>query len=151
MKNALEVREITAIDCYVVRHPILRVGRPIADCVFLGDDEESTLHLGTFLNDTLIGVCSAFQKKHTSLNAKLAYQIRGMAVLDAHQKKGVGKTLLLAMESKLALRAVDLIWLNARENARSFYQLLDYNCHGKPFEIKKIGTHYCYYKYIDHV
>ena len=150
MKKAIEIREIAAVDCYPVRHPILRAGRPLADCAFFGDEEESTIHLGGFLIDTLIGVCSAFQKNHTALNAKLAYQIRGMAVLEPHQKKGIGKELILAMEKKLALGAVDLIWLNARENAIRFYELLDYKRHGEAFEIEKIGTHYCYYKYITH-
>lgn len=150
MKKGLEIRKITAIDCYAVRHPILRAGRPLADCAFLGDDDKSTLHLGAFLDDTLIGICSAFQKKHTTLNAKLAYQIRGMAVLEVHQKKGIGKKLLLAMESKLASNTVDLIWLNARKNAIHFYELLNYKRHGEAFEIEKIGTHYCYYKFIIH-
>lgn len=150
MIKELRIRKISAVETYSVRHPMLRVGRPITDCIFKGDNKKKTLHLGGFIQQKLVGVCSAYQKKHAEIKADFPYQIRGMAVLSSYQKKGIGKAMMQVMESQLALQAVDMIWLNARENAMSFYQSLDYNCHGEPFEIEKIGTHYCYYKSIIH-
>ncbi|QBY03880.1 GNAT family N-acetyltransferase [Thalassotalea sp. HSM 43] len=53
-------------------------------------------------------------------------QIRFMAVDDSVQGQGVGKLMLTALEQIAAQQGVEVIELNARENAVKFYQACDY-------------------------
>jgi hypothetical protein len=82
------IKEITAVETYIVRHPILRNGKPIENCHFEGDERETTIHFGLFDNEKLIGVISVFEHDNTTIDSKKQVQIRGMAVLGAFQKKG---------------------------------------------------------------
>ena len=146
MSYQCHIKIISANETHAVRHPMLRQGRPVEDCVFEGDDDLNTLHLGAFINNELIGVLSAYQKKHPLLNANKSYQIRGVAVLEKGHRRGIGSALMTQVENILAKRKVDIIWLNARINALKFYTALAYQREGEPFEIESIGTHYCFYK-----
>ena len=58
----LLIKEITFQEAIVVRHPVLRHGKPIESCFFAGDDLFSTKHFGIFENEKLIGVCSLFEQ-----------------------------------------------------------------------------------------
>jgi hypothetical protein len=77
MITSIELRPISAVETHLVRHPMLRHGRPIEDCVFEGDELESTFHLGAFHNLELIGVASAFLKQHSRLKASQATRSGG--------------------------------------------------------------------------
>ncbi len=125
---------------------MLRQGRPIEDCVFDGDKDPKTIHLGAFIENKLVGVLSAYQKNTTVFDVKESYQIRGVAVLTTAHRKGIGRALMANIEHQLKQRKIDLIWLNARITAVDFYTALAYQQKGKAFEIEGIGTHYCFYK-----
>ncbi|MEW4924327.1 GNAT family N-acetyltransferase [Algibacter sp. 2305UL17-15] len=148
MKQNYDIKQINAEDTYTVRHPILRAGKPIATCAFDGDDLESTIHLGLFSNNNLIGVASFMKNKNEWFNNKLQYQLRGMALLKEHQGLGLGKMMLSYGENLLKLRNIKIVWCNARETALNFYKQNDYSTIGKPFEIAEIGVHYTMYKYL---
>lgn len=45
----IEIKKITSYETMIVRHPVLRQGKPIETCHFEGDDLSSTYHLGLFL------------------------------------------------------------------------------------------------------
>jgi len=140
------IKEILAKETHRVRHPILRQGRPIEDCIFTGDQEATTVHLGAYLDDNLVGVLSAYKKNHPAFNNLKSYQIRGVAVLTDFHRKGIGNELMDDIEKRMMEREIDLIWLNARIAALDFYTSLAYHQKGEAFEIDDIGTHYCFYK-----
>ncbi len=140
------IKVILARDTHAVRHPILRQGRPIEDCIFAGDHDPDTLHLGAFMEDKLVGVLSAYQRSHPDFKTEKSYQIRGVAVMTNHHRKGIGKELMSHIETLLIEREIDVIWLNARIGALAFYTSIAYTQIGTAFEIEKIGTHYCFYK-----
>lgn len=142
----LQLQEISANDTHIVRHPILRKGRPISSCVFSGDNTPTTVHLGAFLDNQIIGVLSAYLNTHPDFGIKNSYQIRGVAVLKEHQRKGIGRLLMKAIEAKLLQKNTTFIWLNARIAAVPFYEELQYAVHGSVFDIPPIGLHYCYFK-----
>lgn len=148
MKSAWEIRQIKAKTTYPVRHIVLRKGRPIESCVFEGDALKSSIHLGAYTNETLVGVLSAYHKKHPDFSETKSYQVRGVAVLEAQRKKGIGKLLMEEIERRLSQMEVALLWLNARQTAVPFYQRLSYSVHGDVFDIPHIGPHYCYYKFL---
>jgi len=139
---------INATDTFPVRHKILRKGKPISSCAFHGDDAPQTFHLGAYLNQELVGVASFMQEDFTegAITKTTAYQLRGMAVLETHHKKGVGAKLLAEGERLIKEKGIALLWMNARIKAVGFYEKFQYKTHGGAFEIAGVGAHYKMYK-----
>ena len=144
----IEIEKITAFETIIVRHPVLRPGRPIESCHFDGDDLPTTSHFGLFLENQLAGVISAFKAQNKLFSEENQYQIRGMAVLSEFQKKGFGEALLEYCENEIRLKSGNLIWFNARETAIGFYEKSGYEILGDPFEIPDVGPHYILFKVI---
>lgn len=82
----LTIEKIPSAETYAIRHPVLREGRPIEDCVFDNDDEPETFHLGMYILNELLGVATYIKKDYPELKGN-QYQLRGMAVLKPYQKK----------------------------------------------------------------
>lgn len=137
---------INSKETHAVRHPVLRVGKPIESCVFEDDDHQTTIHLGLFTDGNLISICSFFNKPNPNIFETPQYQLRGMAVLEAFQNKGLGKIILKHGEDLLKVKNIKTIWCNARETAIEFYKKNGYQIVGEPFNIKGIGLHYTMYK-----
>ena len=146
MKAGILIQAIEAASTHVIRHPVLRKGRSLKSCIFEGDELASTLHLGAYLDEKLVGVLSAYEKQHPAFDEKNAYQVRGVAVLETHQTNGIGRLLMRKIEGELGKKKVPLLWLNARLSAVPFYQSIGYKVKGGVFDIPLIGPHYIYYK-----
>jgi len=142
------IKEISAQEAIIVRHPVLRKEKPIETCIFDGDDLETTHHFGLFKNSNLTGIISLFVKSNPIFAEIFQVQIRGMAILESHQKKGFGEKLIMYCEEYCMSNQFDLIWFNARTAAVGFYKKLGYKIKGNPFEIPNIGEHYLMYKKI---
>ncbi|MDR6764289.1 GNAT superfamily N-acetyltransferase [Flavobacterium sp. 2755] len=140
------IKEIPSKETYIVRQPVLREGKPIESCIFEGDDLDTTHHFGLFNNEDLIGIISLFNKINPIFAEKSQAQIRGMAVLETHQKKGFGEALVKHCETYCNDNKVDLIWFNARTAAVGFYRKMGYQPLGEPFDIKDVGEHYLMFK-----
>jgi ribosomal protein S18 acetylase RimI-like enzyme len=140
------IKEITAQETFIVRHPVLRQGKPLESCVFEGDDLSSTHHFGLYTDNHLIGIISLFQKTNAIFVSQKQAQIRGMAVLETHQKQGLGDALVKYCENYCNDNQIDLIWFNARTAAVGFYKKLGYQIVGEPFDIPDVGEHYLMYK-----
>ena len=143
------IKQITSRETFPVRHPVLRPGKPIASCIFQGDDDEATVHLGVFNDDRVVGVLSIFEARGPLFDGERQFQLRGMAVLPEYQKKGLGELLMQAAEDNIAAKGGQVIWFNAREVAVGFYQRTGYAITGEPFDIGDIGTHYVMYKRLE--
>jgi GNAT superfamily N-acetyltransferase len=141
------IKEITISELILVRSPVLRIGKPIESCHFDGDDLDSTVHFGFFEVANLIGIISIFKKDHIYFK-QTQFQIRGMAVLVPHQKKGIGGKLVRFAEQYILGQQGNLIWLNARFSAIGFYEKLNYQIIGSSFQISDIGAHYVMFKNI---
>jgi GNAT superfamily N-acetyltransferase len=140
------IKQITAICTYPVRHIVLRAGKPIESCPFDGDELASTYHFGYFIAEQLIGVISLFEVGHPTFDQQKSFQIRGMAILAAHQKKGFGEALVLEAEAFCKKQKATLIWFNARSSAVGFYKKMGYDKMGSEFEIKDVGPHFLMFK-----
>lgn len=143
------IKNISAKETFLVRHPVLRTGKPIESCAFDGDDLKTTVHFGYFKDEKLIGVVSLFYNNNTTFINPNQFQIRGMAILPEFQNHGFGKKLVNHCENYIQNQKDLLIWFNARENAVSFYEKLHYKKTGDPFLIADIGLHYLMKKEID--
>ena len=144
----MEIKKISSIETYPVRHKVLRKGKPIETCQFKGDDVENTTHFGLYLEDKLVGIISIFKEKNNLFSETNQFQIRGMAILEVFQGKGFGAELVKEAENHCINLNADLIWFNARENAVSFYKKLDYKIIGDSFLIPDVGIHFAMYKKI---
>ena len=144
----MEIKKISSLETYPVRHEVLRKGKPIETCQFKGDDDENTVHFGLFLEDKLVGIISTFKENNILFPELNQVQIRGMAVLEAFQGKGFGAELVKAAENHCINFNANLIWFNARENAVSFYKKLGYTSIGDSFLIPDVGIHFAMYKKI---
>lgn len=137
-----EIKKISSRDTFLVRHPILREGKPIESCQFDGDDLETTTHFGLFIDKNITGVLSVFKNNNVIFSSENQFQIRGMAILKDFQRKGFGDELIKHAEVYIKSQFGKLIWFNARESAVPFYEKLGYIKIGEPFFIADIGIHY---------
>lgn len=144
----MEIKKISSVETYPVRHEVLRKGKPIETCIFKGDDDEQTIHLGLFLDDQLVGIISVFKEQNNLFSETNQFQIRGMAVLEEFQGKGLGAKLVKEAEKNCINLNANVIWFNAREKAVPFYEKLDYKIIGDSFLIPEVGIHFVMYKKI---
>ena len=147
----IQIVPITALETFLVRHPVLRNGKPIESCHFDGDDLASTKHFGLFDNGVLAGVISVFEQLFAAFANEKQFQIRGMAVLEHFRKRGFGERLVLEVEQYVRAQNGQLIWFNARENAVKFYSNLGYQIIGDAYDIKDIGLHYRMFKNLNEI
>lgn len=106
---------------YHLRWKLLRApwGQPLGSEI--DDIEEQCFHLmAVDENDEVIAVA------RLQFNSKCEAQIRYMAVEETHQRLGIGRELITAMEYHAAASACRQIILDARETAVGFYQTLGY-------------------------
>lgn len=140
------IKQINYKETYPIRQVVLRPNRALETCFFDGDELESTIHFGLFLEENLAGIISLFKNKNSLFQQKNQYQIRGMAVLSKYQKFGFGKELVEHSEKFLAEKNTTLIWFNAREVAVKFYEKSGYKITGGAFDIPDVGAHYVMWK-----
>lgn len=144
--NKINVKKITYLDTFPVRSAVLRQGKPIETCFFLGDDANDTTHFGLFDDNNLIGVASVFKVKNENFNKNNQFQLRGMAVLNEFQGLGYGNVILNEVCKFVEAENADVLWFNARENAVPFYRNFGFSILGDSFEIPEIGTHFVMFK-----
>lgn len=140
------IKQIPSQATFAVRLPVLRPGKPIESCIFEGDDLPSTVHFGIYSGENIAGIVSVFEEKTPLLTQQKQFQLRGMAVLDSYQKKGLGEQLVKAAEEYIINKKGEAIWFNAREIAVGFYNKMGYEIIGEPFTISDIGIHYVMYR-----
>ncbi len=144
MKTEIYQTEVQSI--LSIRHQVLRKERPLSTCHFNGDNLSDTFHFAAYINDEVVGCVSLMLKSNPEIEDKQSYQLRGMAVLENHQKKEIGKQLLNHSEQFLSSKAIKTIWCNVRIKAKVFYSKYGYKAVGKSFEIPDVGPHILMYK-----
>ena len=140
------IKKISSETTFSVRNPVLRPGLPIESCAFEGDNLPSTLHFGYYHDEILAGIVSVFEKTHPNWPQKKQIQVRGMAILEDFQRKGIGELLIQKVIETAQENKTELIWFNARKNAVPFYEKMNFHIQGTAFEIEGVGTHYIMYR-----
>lgn len=117
-----------------------------------GDDLEGTEHYAGFGEDGEVLGCASYLE--TPMPDFLvaagwradasALRLRGMAITSACRNQGIGAWFMSDMLSDLALlkSPTRVVWCNAREAARSFYERAGFEVSGDPFDLPDIGPHY---------
>jgi ribosomal protein S18 acetylase RimI-like enzyme len=82
-------------------------------------------------------------------NDQIAFQLRAMAVHPEFQRRKIASQLIQNIVRRLKEDSkVENIWLNARVNANALYLNNGFQAIGTPFEIKPIGVHQRFIKWI---
>lgn len=136
----IKIITINAQQTYALRHSILRPQHPLEACQYPGDTASTTRHLGAFLKDQLVGICSTYIATHPSLRKIDSVQLRAMATAESVRGLGVGQQLLAAAESYAQSQDSNL-WANARCSALGFYQQAGFSVIGDEFNIEGVGAH----------
>lgn len=147
--DKISIKKINYLDTFPVRSAVLRQGKPIEMCSFIGDDAVDTTHFGLFIENNIIGVASVFTSNNENFDNKTQLQLRGMAILKEYQNMGYGKLLIEEIFNFIESTQVELLWFNARETAVPFYEKLGCIKKGTSYEIPEIGTHFLMYKYFN--
>lgn len=137
----MEVLRIKSIDTYTIRHKMLRPNGTIEDCMFQGDHDELTFHLGAFVDKKLVSVASFYFEKHPNFPEAYQYRLRGMATLPEYQGQGHSSSLLRTAFPVIKQNQCPLLWCNAREKAMGFYLKVGFRPNGEIFTIQNIGKH----------
>jgi GNAT superfamily N-acetyltransferase len=137
----MEVLRIKAIDTYPIRHKMLRPNGTVEDCMFQGDNDEMTFHLGAFVDKRLVSVASFYFERNTVFPEDYQYRLRGMATLPEYQGQGHSSALLKTAFPVIKQNQCNLLWCNAREKAMGFYLKVGFKPVGELFTIQNIGKH----------
>jgi predicted GNAT family N-acyltransferase len=132
------VRIATLDEILALRHAVLRPGRPIATAAFDGDDEPTTLHVGAFEGEEIVGCASLMRR---AFEAEPAAQLRGMATTPQRARTGIGTTILRSLEVVAAEWRLPLLWCNARTSAAGFYEHAGWTIVSAEFDVPDVGPH----------
>ena len=140
------IKKISSESTLQVRNAVLRPNQSIESCHFEGDNLPSTAHFGYFDKENIAGIVSVFERSHPNWPNEAQIQVRGMAVLDNFQKRGIGEQLIQHVITYAQQKRIAIIWLNARKNAVPFYEKTGFHIYGTAFEIEGVGTHFVMYR-----
>ena len=130
----IHVRLIRAEETWPIRHEILRPGLPAETAHFDGDHAPVTRHWGAFLEGALVGVASVMQEEGARL--------RGMAVLERVQGRGVGRRIVHEIQAWARAESVPAVWCYARAHVEAFYVGLGFErMEDKLYDFVGVGPH----------
>lgn len=145
----IQIKEILAKQTYELRHPLLRKGQPYDSCQLENDNHPQSIHLGAYSSSQLVGILSAMPNCCPDYNDQIAFQLRAMAVHPEFQRRKIASQLIQNIVRRLKEDSkVENIWLNARVNVNALYLNNGFQAIGTPFEIKPIGVHQRFIKWI---
>ncbi len=142
----MEIRQITAQECYEIRHDVLCHGLPIETCYFTEDFLEKTFHLGAFINEKLISIASFCEKKSSVFNDEIQYQLRGLATIPQYRGMHAATGLITKAEEIIKNRGCTILWCNARVSVSQYYYKSGFEAIGNVFMIEPVGPHTMMYK-----
>lgn len=137
----LRVEEVPVAVILPLRAAVLRPGQPADAARFDGDD--TALHLALFADvggehdATRSDVVACLSVRAAPRDGE-PRQLRGMAVAQAWQGRGLGGALLLAAHGRISAP----MWCNARLRAVPFYARHGWVVDSAVFDIAGIGPHH---------
>ena len=136
----MRIDQISAADTYDLRRRILRAGDSDAVVEWVGDDEDSTFHLGIRdRSGAVVAISTWLHRPDPSDPAVKSTQLRGMATDPGHAGSGLGSRLLAAGIERCRSRGDTVVWANARVPATSFYERAGFTAVGDVFETADTG------------
>ena len=111
------------------------------ECVIDIDFQSDALHLGAFMDDKLVGVCSLFSQSSSRLSSVRQVRLRAMATHPDYRKLQVGRKLVEKAIAMATERGYDVLWCDARIGAVGFYSRLNFQSFPDVYDVPRIGPH----------
>ncbi len=146
---SVSVRTVSVVEILSLRHAVLRAGMPLESAKFEHDEADGSVHFAAYdgAASGVIGCCTLVRQPYESAPA---WQLRGMAVVPAARKLGIGRRLLDAAEAHIRGTPFSSVWwCNARIVAVPFYQRLGWQIVSPLFEIPTAGPHHRMLRLLD--
>jgi predicted GNAT family N-acyltransferase len=138
----MSIRPISAEATRPLRQRVLRPHQTIDELDYPGDDAPTTLHLGAFKNDKLVGISSLYLEPPPGTEQPNAWRLRGVATAPEVRGEGYGSELLLAAIAHVAAQGGTYLWCNARTPVLGYYERYSFQRQGEEFESPGTGLHY---------
>lgn len=136
--DAIRIESATIEQILPLRHRILRTGLPLTAANLDGDTDPVTIHLAAWAGNCVVGCVSIMPRPYKN---QPGWQVRGMAVDEGWQSRGIGRRLLGEAERRARQTRPDRLWCNARVPAIPFYQRQGWQVDSEPFDVPTAGPH----------
>ncbi|TPV59983.1 GNAT family N-acetyltransferase [Aestuariibacter sp. GS-14] len=113
--DALSIHRIQWEDTISLRHSVLWPNKDPSFCFVQGDQD--AFHYGAYVNSELVSVASIYIDKTSA-------RLRKFATNSIYQGKGIGSCMIRYIIADLQQQNIILLWCDARETARHFYERL---------------------------
>lgn len=146
----LEARRIPPHHTWGLRRKILRPMQDIGEMAWVGDTDETTIHVGGFADGVLAGIATLLKVAYPDAGSRPglqaapgggAYQLRGMATDESARGTGLGKGLLQWCFQQARAGGATVLWCNARVSAVGFYEKNGMRVVSDEFDIPTVGPH----------
>ena len=142
----MKIEYIDSKKIRLLRHKVLRKGKPFSTTSYNRDKDKNTIHLACIEKNRIVTCATFYPEKTNLIDSKNAYRLRGMATDENYRRKGYGKKIMEQSFIELTNKKCDLLWCNARIRALEFYKSIGFKTKGEKFNIGDIGDHYYMYK-----
>lgn len=119
---------------------MLRPHQGFDGTVYPGDGLSTTVHLGAFAGERLVGIASLYRQARPGKPGG-GWRLRGMATEADVRGAGFGAELLEACLGHVAASGGDELWCNARAPAVGFYRRAGFEVVSEEFQVPGIGSH----------
>ncbi len=144
-----DIKEISALETYDIRHKILRPHQDFNNCKYDTDNLQGSFHIGGFAFGKLVSIVSFCNEKCEDFDEKNQFRLRAMATIEEFRGKGIGRLVVAYGEKILCERDINLVWCKARVSAMKYYEKLGYKVFGNPYDYPGIGLHINMYKFLN--
>jgi ribosomal protein S18 acetylase RimI-like enzyme len=125
-ESGAEIRRIAALDTIALRDAALRPGMPPGGSHYPGDEAPETLHLGAFLDNTLVAVATLCREAIPGTQGTTSWRLRGMATLPEYRSRGLGRQLAQRCFACAAEQGGTCVWCTSRVATVAFYRTLGF-------------------------
>jgi GNAT superfamily N-acetyltransferase len=130
--STIAIQRIAASETISLRDAVLRPGLPPGGSHYPGDDAEGTLHLGAFVDHTLVAIATLCREPMPVREAMpgkrstTSWRLRGMATLSEYRARGLGKQLAQRCIGYAAEQGSTSVWCTSRIATVPFYRTLGF-------------------------
>src|SRR5215212_7468517 len=143
-EDKMTIRAIPVEQARILRRAVLRPNLPFEAVIFSGDDDPTSLHLGAFESDELVGIATLLQDPCPIDGRDDDWRLRGMATVQKARNRGIGGMLLSRCIAHAREAGGSRVWCNGRSDARRFYERHGLRAVGEEFVSPHTGPHYLF-------
>ena len=85
------VKIVSAKELYLIRHEVLRPGKPISTTYYQKDNHVDTIHFAAYNQSVICSIATFYPEFFKPVSSEKSYRLRGMATLSNHRRKRLWK------------------------------------------------------------